>query len=141
LKVVAYRDGKTVATDERKTAGAPARIVLQADRNAIQSDGDDLSFITVRVEDKDGNLCPLADNLVHFHLDGPATIAAVDNGNAATVETFQADYRKAFSGLALLIVRGKRGQSGRVGIVASSDGLQSAETKVEIRAPGARASK
>lgn len=141
LKVVGYRDGKIVATDERKTAGAPARIVLQPDRNAIRSDGDDLSFITVRVEDKDGNLCPVADNLVHFRLDGPAAIAAVDNGNAATVEPFQADYRKAFNGLALLVVRGKRDQSGRVGIVASSDGLRSGETKVEVRAPGARASK
>ena len=135
LKVVGYRDGKIVATDERKTAGAPARVVLVPDRNTIASDGDDLSFITVRVEDRDGNLCPLADNLVHFQLDGPATIAGVDNGNAATVEPFQADHRKAFNGLALLIVRGKRGQSGTVRITATSEALQSGETKVGIRAP------
>ncbi len=135
LKVVGYRDGRTVATDERKTAGAPARIVLTPDRAAIKSDGDDLSFVTVRVEDKDGNLCPLADNLIKFRLEGAAAIAGVDNGNAATVESFQADHRTAFNGLALLIVRGKRGQSGPVRITASSDGLQDWQTTVAIRLP------
>lgn len=135
LGVAAYQNGKTVAADERKTAGPPARIVLQPDRETIASDGDDLSFITVRVEDKNGNFCPLADNLIQFHLDGPAVIAGVDNGNAATTEPFQADHRKAFSGLALLIVRAKRGQSGTVKIVATSDGLQPAEAAIRMRAP------
>ena len=105
LKAVGYKDGKEFAVDTVKTAGAPARVVLTPDRKSIAADGDDLSFLTVRIVDKDGNLCPLADNLVQFHLDGPAAIAGVDNGNAASVEPFQADSRKAFNGLALLIVR------------------------------------
>ena len=101
LKAVAYQGGKSIATTEVKTAGAPARVVLVPDRAAISADGEDLSFVTVRVEDKDGNFCPMADNLVKFKLDGPAKIAGVDNGNPATVEPFQADYRRAFNGLAL----------------------------------------
>ena len=72
----------------------------------------------MRVEDKDGNFCPTADNLVKFALDGPGKIAGVDNGNPATVEPFQADYRKAFNGLALLIVRGERGKPGHVKVTA-----------------------
>ena len=88
--------------------------------------GDDLSFLTVRVEDKDGNLCPLADNLVRFHVEGAGSIAAVDNGNAATTEPFQADHRKAFSGMALLIVRANKGQGGRIQVTATSEGLQAA---------------
>jgi len=83
-----------------------------AGRTAIAADGDDLSFVTVRVEDKDGNICPLADNLVKFALAGPGKIAGVDNGNAATVEPFQADYRKAFNGLALVIVARRTRQGG-----------------------------
>jgi beta-galactosidase len=105
--------------------------VLSPDRKAIGADGDDLSFVTVRVEDKDGNFCPLADNLVKFKLDGPATIAGVDNGNAASVEPFQADYRKAFNGLALVIVRSQNGKPGRIRLTAASDGLQAAETRIE----------
>jgi beta-galactosidase len=133
LKAVAYQGGKSIATTEVKTAGAPARVVLAPDRAAIAADGEDLSFVTVRVEDKDGNFCPLADNLVKFALDGPAKIAGVDNGNPATVESFQADYRKAFNGLALLIVRGEHGKAGRVKITATADGLRSAEATVTTK--------
>jgi beta-galactosidase len=125
LNAVAYRDGKQVASKEVRTAGAPARIVLQPDRAAIAADGRDLSFITVRIEDASGVLCPVADNLVRFSLTGPGAIAGVDNGDAATFEPFQADYRKAFNGLALLIVRSQRGQPGRIDIEARADGLQS----------------
>jgi beta-galactosidase len=133
LKAVAYQGGKSVATTEIKTAGAPARVVLEPDRDGIAADGDDLSFVTVRVEDKDGNICPMADNLVKFALEGPGKIAGVDNGNAATVEPFQADYRKAFNGLALVIVRGERGKAGRVKITATGEGLQAGETTVTTK--------
>ena len=63
LKAVAYQSGQPVAVDEMRTAGVPARVKLIPDRATITADGDDLSFVTVRVEDKDGNLCPAADNL------------------------------------------------------------------------------
>ena len=123
LKAIAYQDGKEVAQDVVRTAGPPARIKLQPDRSDVQADGDDLSFVTVRVEDKDGNLCPLADNLVQFNLTGAGAIAAVDNGNAATTEPFQADHRKAFNGMALVIVRSRAGESGAIQLTATSSGL------------------
>ena len=85
------------------------------------------------MEDKDGNLCPAADNLVQFQVTGAGNIAAVDNGNAATVEPFQADHRKAFSGMALVIVRSQRGQAGRIELAASSEGLTAARTGIVTR--------
>jgi beta-galactosidase len=126
LKAIAYRGGKQVAVDEVHTAGAPAFVKLTADRDTIQAGGKDLSFFTVRIEDAKGNLCPLADNLVQFSVTGAGEIAGVDNGNAATVEPFQADHRKAFSGMALLIVRSHAGQPGRIHVTASSAGLTGA---------------
>jgi beta-galactosidase len=130
VKAVAYQNGKAVAQDQVQTAGSPAKVTLVPDRNVIQNDGDDLSFITVRIEDKDGNLCPLADNLVQFEVAGAGSIAAVDDGNAATEEPFQADHRKAFNGLALLIVRSKAGEAGKIRVVATSKDL--ADGRVEI---------
>ena len=65
-----------------------------------------------------------------FKLDGPAKIAGVDNGNPATVEPFQADHRKAFNGLALMILRSEAGKPGRVKITATADGLKSGEVSV-----------
>jgi beta-galactosidase len=132
---VAYQNGKQVAVDEVRTAGAPAKVKLAADRAVIQADGDDLSFVTVRIEDQHGNLCPMADNMVHFDVTGAGTIAAVDNGNAATVEPFQADHRKAFSGMALLIVRSKAGEIGRIKVVATSEGLAKDTAELLTRRP------
>jgi beta-galactosidase len=104
-----------------------------ADRNVIQADGDDLSFITVRVEDADGNLCPLANNLVHFRVSGSGRIAGVDNGNAATVEPFHANRRKAFNGLALLIVRSSSNEPGSIDVAASAEGLEGAHLEIDSR--------
>jgi beta-galactosidase len=132
LKAIAYSGGKQVAVQEVRTSGAPARIKLSADRRVIRADEDDLSYITVRIEDKNGNLCPIADNLVHFSVSGVGDIAGVDNGNAATTEPFHADHRKAFNGLALLIVR-SRAMAGRIHVVATSDGLGQAQLDVQSK--------
>jgi beta-galactosidase len=126
LRVVARSGGREVASDERRTAGPPARVTLLPDRRQIRADGDDLSFVTVRIEDKDGTLCPAADNLVRFSVTGAGTLRAVDNGNAATTESFQASERKAFSGMALVIVRSVKGNPGEIRVTAESDGLKPA---------------
>jgi beta-galactosidase len=123
LRAVAYTAGRAVATAEVKTAGPAARIVLAPDRARIRADGEDLAFVTVRVEDEAGTLVPDADNLLHFDVQGAGRIAGVDNGNPASVESFQGRERKAFSGLALLIVRSNRGVSGSIRIDVRSDGL------------------
>ena len=81
LKAVSRKDGKVVLTREIHTAGKPAKIELSADRKNIKADGKDLSFITVKILDKDGNIVPNADNLVNFKINGNAFIAGVDNGD------------------------------------------------------------
>ncbi len=123
LRAVAYKDGKQVAVDEMRTAGAPARLKVTADRSIISADGNDLSYLTVRVEDKDGNLVPDANNMLRFAVTGPGSIAAVDNGNAASEEPFQADHHTAFNGLALVIIRSRPGEAGRIHVTASAEGL------------------
>jgi beta-galactosidase len=130
LNAVSYESGRQVAVDEVRTAGPPARIRLMPDRTKIHATGDDLSFVTVRIEDKDGNLCPAADNLVKFRVTGAGGIRAVDNGNAATTEPFQADHRKAFSGMALLIVDARGGKPGAIHITAGAEGLASARAEL-----------
>jgi beta-galactosidase len=135
LRAVAYSGGIEVASQEVRTAGTAARIVLVPDRSVIQADGDDLSFVTVRIEDKDGNLCPAADNLVHFQTTGVGAIAAVDNGNAASTEPFHSDQRRAFNGLALLVVRSSE-QAGKIRVTATSDNLEQTEIVIRTEAPG-----
>ena len=136
LTAVAFTGGQTVSSTEVRTAGAPARLVLVPDRTTLHADGQDLSFVTVRIEDADGTLVPVADNLVRFTVEGAGRIAAVDNGNAASVEPFQADSRKAFSGLALLVVRSKAGASGPISVTATADGLTAASATLASAAAG-----
>jgi beta-galactosidase len=132
LKAVAMKDGKVVATDEVKTAGAPAKLVMEADRSTIDADGSDLSFVTVKVEDKDGNICPNADNEVKFSLTGPATIAGLDNGDATNHEFFQGTQHKTFHGLGLAIVRaGDKG--GHAMLSAHADGLAGATVPIALK--------
>ena len=135
LEAVAYRAGAVVARDTVHTAGPPSRLRLVADRTAIAGDGDDLAFITVRIEDQDGNLCPLADNRISFQVGAPGRIAAVDNGNAASTESFRAAARRAFNGLALLVVRADSRGSGSMEIEATADGLAVAHLQVTLATP------
>ena len=72
MKAVSRKDGKEVLTREIRTAGEPARIMLIPDRSALHADGTDLSFVTVEIQDKDGNLVPDADNLLRFTVEGDA---------------------------------------------------------------------
>jgi len=125
LKAVSRKNGKVVLTREIHTAGAPAKIELVADRKNIKADGKDLSFITVKILDKDGNVVPNADNLVNFKISGPGFIAGVDNGDEVSHDPFKANYRKAFNGLALAIVQTKE-KAGSITFTATSAGLLSA---------------
>jgi beta-galactosidase len=133
LKIVAYQNGKPISEKSRITAGPPSGISLIPDRDQIHADGEDLSFITVRIEDDEGNLCPTVENLVRFTVTGEGEIAAVGNGNAASVEPFQAEQRKAFNGLCMLIIRSKNDQKGEISIRAESENFQASETIIVVK--------
>lgn len=132
IKVVAYNNGKVIVTKEIKTAGKPAKISLVADRTEIDADGNDLSFITVKIEDKDGNMCPLADNLVEFDIEGAGVLAAVGNGDQTSLASFQAPKRKVFNGMCLLVVKSTE-NAGVIKIKASSEGLQNSNVSIHTK--------
>ncbi|WP_426357088.1 DUF4982 domain-containing protein [Pseudocolwellia sp. HL-MZ19] len=131
IKVIAYNGDEAVAEKEIKTAGLPYQIELVPDRHEINADGEDLSYVTVLIKDKDGNLCPNADNKVIFTVEGAAVIEGVGNGDSATVEPFKADYRRAFYGKAMLILKSKEAEQGVIKIRAYSDRLVAAEINLK----------
>ncbi|HEY0727277.1 MAG TPA: DUF4982 domain-containing protein, partial [Pyrinomonadaceae bacterium] len=132
LKAVSRKNGHPVLTKEVRTAEAPAKIVLSPDRETIKADGVDLSFVTVKVVDKNGTLVPDASNLIRFEVVGPGSIAGVDNGNQISHEPFKANQRKAFHGMALAIVQTKR-RPGRIVLKASSGNLSPASVVINAR--------
>ena len=105
VKAVARKDGKVVADKVIRTAGAPAALRLTADRTHFgkNPNGDNLAFITVEVVDKDGNLCPRAEDQIFFDVEG-GRIVGTDNGNPVSMERFKEPKRKAFNGKCLVVV-------------------------------------
>jgi beta-galactosidase len=96
LKAVAKNDGQIVATDELRTAGEPAKILLTPDAGTVADNWDGVVRVVATVLDKDGTVVPDAENLVSFKISGPGVIAAVDSANNASHELFQASERHAF---------------------------------------------
>ena len=126
VKVVAYdADGNAVAEKEMHTAGKPYRIELEADRTTITADGKDLSFVTVKVVDKDGNLCPMADNEITFKVKGAGSYCAGANGDPVSLESFQEPHMHVFSGMMTAIVSSSE-EPGEIVLEASSKGLKKA---------------
>jgi beta-galactosidase len=131
LRAVAKKGGQQMLTREVTTAAAPARIELVADRATIRADGEDLSFVTVRVLDSAGVAVPVADHLVRFQLAGDARIAGVDNGDQISHAPFKGDRVQLFNGKALVIVQAGRAP-GTVRLTAMSEGLESATISIEL---------
>jgi beta-galactosidase len=131
IEVVAYTNGEKVAKKRIHTATKPAKIELIPDRTVLNADGQDISFIRVRITDKDGNLCPNADNLVKFSVSDLGTIAAVGNGDPATTAAFQSNKRKAFNGMCMLMVKTTK-KSGSITVQATSDSLQTASVSLTV---------
>ena len=133
LRVEAYKDGKQWAMERVKTAGTASKLLLAPDRDHIAGDGRDLSFVTLTVADGDGNMVPRSMNPIHFSINGPGEIVATDNGDPTDLTAFPSHDRKAFNGLALAIIRSKKGPGGPIVLTATSDGLQRVETTISAQ--------
>ena len=113
--------GKLVAQDVQYTAGTPAKLALSSDKTAVSIASDDLVYITCDVLDKNGTLCPTADNSVTFTVTG-GSIVGTDNGHGANVEKLSGSTHAAFSGKCLCVVK-HDGASGAMKITATANGL------------------
>lgn len=124
VKVVAFdKLGKPVAEKEIHTAGLPHHLELLADKNEVKADGEDLSYITVSVVDKDGNLCPVADNQLNFKVSGAGKFRAVCNGDATSLEMFHQPTMKTFSGKLVVTVQANK-TPGDIQLEVSGKGLK-----------------
>lgn len=133
LRVIVYKKGRKFAEDSVKTTGPASELGMTPDRTNITANGTDLSFITVKINDRGGLLVPRSKQRINFEISGPGEIVAIDNGDPADLQSFQARDRRAFNGLALVIVRSLKGKTGRITLKAKADGLDSASIAVDSR--------
>ena len=115
VKVVARKDGKEIASQAIKTAGAPHHLVLKETYQGTLAHGtsEPTTFVEVNVVDKDGNLCPNATNQVFFSVEKSPSAASApvilgtDNGCQTSLERFTDPHRKAFFGKCVVVIKGK----------------------------------
>lgn len=122
LKAVAYSGDQEIDSWELHTAGAPKTIHLSADRDQLQADNQDLSFITVELRDAAGHRNRTATNLVQFGIEGPGTIVAVASSDPMSPESYQLTQRRAYQGRCLVVVKSTR-EGGEILLTASSLGV------------------
>lgn len=131
VKVVAFdENGKAAEEKEMHTAGQPYQIVLDADRKKITADGEDISFVTVSVVDKNGVPCPTATNQLKFKVSGSGTYRAACNGDATSLELFHKDTMKLFSGKLVVLVQSSK-TAGKIKLEVNGAGLKSSTLSLE----------
>jgi len=101
----------------------PHHIRLEADREQINADGEDLSYITVSVVDKDGNLCPFDSTLISFKVKGAGRFRAAANGDATNLDLFHLPKHHAFAGQLTALIQSTE-KAGSITIEASGRGLK-----------------
>ena len=133
LRVVAYdASGQPAGTEEVHTAGPAHHLRLVPDQSTLRADGQDLSYVTVRVEDKDGNLCPDAAQELQFRVSGAGSFRAVANGDATSLEPFQQPRMKAFHGQLVVLVQAGA-QAGTVRLAVSGPGLAAGAVALSVK--------
>lgn len=132
LKAVGKRGGREFSQIVR-TAGKASQLTASADRNIINADGEDLSFITVNITDENGTLVPNSCNMIEFEVSGPGEIAGLDNGDEVCHESFKGKSHSAFNGKCLCIIKSKRGEKGTVTVTAKAGGLKEAVAVINTK--------
>jgi beta-galactosidase len=134
LKAVASNHGEVVATDELRTAGRPARIILESDHAAISPSYDSVATVSVTVVDSDGVAVPNANDPISFTITGPGVLAAVDSGDHRSHESFHSAQRQAYEGRCVALVKASA-SSGQITLGATAPGLAPATVGIAAAAP------
>lgn len=130
IKVVAYDDADKACEEKTiRTAGQPYQVHLKEDRKQIRADHKDLSFITIEVVDKDGNLCPRDASMLFVNVKGEGTLKALCNGDATDLTSFSSNYLRVFNGKMVAIVQ-STDASGEIKVVVSGERLKKGEVTI-----------
>lgn len=133
VRVVAYDEqGNPVAEKTVRTAGKPHHIELVTDRSSLQADGKDLAYVTLRIVDKDGNLCPNDGRLVSFKVKGAGKYRASANGDPTCLDLFHKPEMHAFGGMLTVIVQSGE-KTGEIELQATAKGVKTGTIRIPVK--------
>lgn len=133
VRVVAYDEqGNPVAEKTIRTAGKPHHIELVTDRSSLQADGKDLAYVTLRIVDKNGNLCPNDGRLVSFKVKGAGKYRASANGDPTCLDLFHKPEMHAFGGMLTVIVQSGE-KTGEIELQATAKGIKTGAIRIPVK--------
>lgn len=133
VRVVAYDEqGNPVAEKTVRTAGKPHHIELVTDCSSLQADGKDLAYVTLRIVDKDGNLCPNDGRLVSFKVKGAGKYRASANGDPTCLDLFHKPEMHAFGGMLTVIVQSGE-KTGEIELQATAKGIKTGTIRIPVK--------
>ena len=133
IKAIAYDEaGNVLATEERWSFGEPAEIRLQADKNTLAADGQDLVFVEIAMADAQGNPVENAVNRVQVLVSGAGRLVGLDNGDSTDYDSYKGTSRRLFSGKLMAVV-GATLEAGPVLLEVSSEGLKTRSIELHAR--------
>lgn len=133
VRVVAYDEqGNPVAEKTVRTAGKPHHIELVTGRSSLQADGKDLAYVTLRIVDKDGNLCPNDGRLVSFKVKGAGKYRASANGDPTCLDLFHKPEMHAFGGMLTVIVQSGE-KTGEIELQATAKGIKTGTIRIPVK--------
>lgn len=133
VRVVAYDEqGNPVAEKTVRTAGKPHHIELVTDRSSLQADGKDLAYVTLRIVDKDGNLCPNDGRLVSFKVKGAGKYRASANGDPTCLDLFHKPEMHAFGSMLTVIVQSGE-KTGEIELQATAKGIKTGTIRIPVK--------
>ena len=125
-----YRNGKLVLTDKVVTAGEPYSVRVSGYKYYLKADGEDALTLKFEILDKEGVVCPHADNIINIAIKGNGHLLGVDNGSPTNLNPTKLPKVRAFGGLCSAVVQSNE-EAGRIVITATSDGLETGVLEIE----------
>ena len=132
LLAIAYNGGKEVARHQIETTGKAVKLSATAEDNTWKANGTDLMHIRIQAVDSKGRRVPMAQDELHFSVEGDASIVAVTNGDINSEELNVQDHRRLYNGSAMVILRSGKFPS-KITLKTSSSNFKSITNRLETK--------
>lgn len=138
ILAVAYdENGRELCRQARHSFGEGVCLKLEADKKILRADGEDLSFITISAEDKDGYPVENAMNYVEVTVTGSGRLLGMDNGDSTDYDPYKGNVRKLFNGKLLAVVASVQ-EAGEIQVAVRGKNLREAQITLQAQPASVR---
>lgn len=122
LEARGLKNGEVVAVCKIETSGNTAAAEIVADRDVIKADGQDLSFITVKLVDDKGIPVQTDDKTVKVSVEGEGRLLGLDSGDLRRQDSFAGNTLKTYFGRMQATVQSTR-KAGKITVKVEVEGI------------------